>query len=90
VQLCGAVRLSVSKSAFSLNGHGSLYSIPAEKALLMVPTLGQKSPNMQSKFHNPASQQYSSSFLVWTEHNMLLQAVTSSWLQLSSSLKSLY
>ena len=46
MQLCGAVSLSVSKGAVSLNGHGSLYSISAEKALLMVPTLGHKSPNM--------------------------------------------
>jgi hypothetical protein len=34
---------SVSTSAFSLIGHDSLYSLSATEAVLMVPTLGQKS-----------------------------------------------
>ena len=33
---------SVSTGAFSLNGHDSLYSTAAKKAVLMVPILGQK------------------------------------------------
>ena len=44
----------------------------------MVPTLGHKSTNMQStELHNHAGQQYSSRHLVWRQHAMPLQAVTS-------------
>jgi len=57
---------SVSQGAFSLNGHGSLYSTSAKKAVFMVPILGQKSTNMQStEFHTPVGQQDSTGFLVW-------------------------
>jgi hypothetical protein len=38
----------VSQGDFSLNGHGSLYSISVTKAVFMIPILGQKSTNMQS------------------------------------------
>jgi hypothetical protein len=48
---------SVSTCAFSLNGHDSSYIMSAKKAVLMVPTLGCKSTNMQSmEFHNPTGQ----------------------------------
>jgi hypothetical protein len=68
---------SVSMGAFSLSGHESLHSISAKQAVLMVSTLGRKSTNMQSKeCPNPVGQQYSSSLLVWRQHDTLLQAVT--------------
>jgi len=37
---------SVAIGAFSLNGNDSLYSTSAKNAVLMVPTLAQKSTNM--------------------------------------------
>jgi hypothetical protein len=68
---------SISTSVFSLSGLNSLYSLSAKEAVLMVTTLGQKSSNMLStESHNPAGQQYSSSLLVWREHDMPLQTVT--------------
>ena len=52
---------SVAIGAFSLNGHDSLCSTSAKNAVLTVPTLAQKSTNMQSTyFHYPVGQQYSS------------------------------
>jgi hypothetical protein len=67
----------VSICAFSLNGHDSLCSILATRAVYMVPTLGNESTNRQfTQFHSSAGQQYSSSLPVWRYHNMLLQAFT--------------
>jgi len=69
---------SIATDAFSLNGHDSLYSISTKNVVLMVLTLAQKSTNMQpTYFHYPVGQQYSSSFLVWRQNDMPLQAVTS-------------
>jgi len=67
----------VSIGAFSLNGHDSLYSTLATRAVFMVPTLGHESTNRQFvEFHNSAGKQYSSSLPVWRYHNMLLTAFT--------------
>jgi hypothetical protein len=41
---------SVAIGAFSLDGHDSLYSILAKNAVLMLPTLAQKSTNTQSTY----------------------------------------
>jgi hypothetical protein len=56
----------------------TVYNISAGKVVLIAPTLGQKSSNMQSKiFHTPVGQQDSSDLLVWRQYAMPLQAVTS-------------
>jgi len=69
---------SVSTCAFSLNRHDSLCSTLVKEAVLMVPTLGKKSTNMQpTEFHYRVGQQRNSSLLFWRQHAMLLQAVTS-------------
>jgi len=50
--------MSVSTGGGSLNGYDSLYSISVGNVVLMVPTLVQKSTNMQIKqSHNPVGQQ---------------------------------
>ena len=68
---------SVSMGAFSLNGHDSLYSTLATRAVFMVPTLGHESTNRQfTEFHSSAGQQHSSSLPIWRYHDMLLQAFT--------------
>jgi len=60
----------------SLTGHDTLYSIST--SVHMVPTVGQKPTNMQfTELHNPVVQQDSSGLLVWRQHAMPLQAVTS-------------
>jgi hypothetical protein len=69
---------SVSTCAFSLNRHDILCSTLVKEAVLMVPTLGQKSTNLQSvEFHYHVGQQCNSGLLFWRQHTMLLQAVTS-------------
>jgi hypothetical protein len=58
--------MSVSNDAFFTNGHDSLYSISAQKVVLMVPTVAQKSTDLQTtKLHNHVGQHYSSGILVW-------------------------
>jgi len=60
---------SVSTGVFSLNGHDSLYSTSAMKAVLVVLISGQKSTNMQStEFRIPVGQQVSPSCLVTAYH----------------------
>jgi hypothetical protein len=82
VELSGVVRSwkkdkPVSIGAFSLNGHDSLYSTLATRAVFMVLTLGHESTNRQfTEFHSSAGQQYSSSLPVRQYHDMLLQAFT--------------
>jgi len=66
---------SFSVGAFSVNGHGSLYSTLATRAVFIVLTLGHESTNRQfTEFHSSAGQQYSSSLPVWKYHDILLQA----------------
>lgn len=81
----------VSIGAFLLNGHDSLYSIPAKNVVVMFLTLAQKSINMQStKFHKPAGLQYSSSLLVWRQYDKPFLAHFIFWLKLSSSITIFY
>jgi hypothetical protein len=68
---------SVSTGAFSLSGHASFYSTSVKPAVLTVSTLGRKSTSVLSKdCHNYAVQQYSSSLLVWRQHDTLLLPAT--------------